>query len=266
MKKRITAAILLVLITIMMTVPAFAYENRVFDEADLLSEDDITQLNEKIDSIRNTYSCDVVVVTTNDSEGKSAMDYADDYYDYNGFGMGDDHDGIILTVNMDIREYWMSTCGEAILVFSDSEIEDMKSTVQSYLSSGDYGNGFMAWLDDVEYYLDTDDGSGYIIEETNPFAAAAAFLPQGLLIGLVIAVIVIIIMIKKCRTAVPPALANDYLDQDHITISRREDIFLRTHTSSVKIQTESSGSSHGGGSSVHSSSSGSSHGGGGGKF
>ncbi|MDO5573979.1 MAG: TPM domain-containing protein [bacterium] len=267
MKKRITAVILMVLITIMMTVPALAYEERVDDGAGLLSDEEITQINEKIDYIRNTYSCDVVVVTTNDSEGKSAMDYADDYYDYNGFGMGDEHDGIILTVNMDIREYWMSTCGQAILLFSDSEIEDMKSTVQTYLSDGDYGNGFLAWLSDVEYYLETDDGSGYIIEDRNPFAAALTSLPMGLMLGLVLAVIIIIIMIRKCRTAVQPTLANDYLDQEHITLRRKEDLFLRSHTSSVKIQTESSsGGSSGGGSSVHRSSSGRSHGGGGGKF
>ena len=264
MKKRITASILMVLMTVIMTVPVFAYEERVDDSAGLLSDEEITQINENIDYIRNAYSCDVVIVTTNDSEGKSAMDYADDYYDYNGFGMGDEQDGIILTVNMDIQEYWISTCGQAILWFSDSEVEDMKSTVQPYLSEGDYGNGFLAWLSDVEYYLETDDGSGYIIEETNPFAAALTYLPMGLILGLVLAVIIIMIMIRKCRTAVQPTLANDYLDKEHITLRRQEDLFLRSHTSSVKIQTESKSGS--GGSTVHSSSSGRSHGCGGGKF
>ena len=264
MKKKITATILLVLMTILMTVPVSAYEERVFDEAALLSDEEITQINEEIDYIRNTYSCDVVVVTTNDSEGKDAMAYADDYYDYNGFGIGEEHDGIILTINMDIREYWISTCGQAILWFSDNEIEGMKSTVQSYLSDGDYGNGVLAWLGDVEYELEYDDGSGYITEDSNPFAEALVILPQALLFGLILAVIVIIILIKVCRTAVAPTLANDYLKKDTMQISKKEDVFLRSHTTSVKIQTQSSSS--GGGSSTHRSSSGRSHGGGGGKF
>ncbi len=265
MKKKITAGILFMLMTMLLTVPAFAYEERVFDEAGLLSEEEITQINEQIDSIRNTYQCDVVVVTTNDSEGKAAMAYADDYYDYNEFGIGDEHDGIILTINMDIREYWVSTCGQAILWFSDQEIESMKSTVQSYLADGDYGDGIIAWLGDVEYELKYDDGSGYIIEETNPFIDALGILPQALIVGLILAVIIIIILIQICRTAVPPALANDYLEKDQVKISKREDLFLRSHTTSVKLQTESS-SGGGGGSHSHSSSSGRSHGGGGGKF
>ncbi len=264
MKKRITAAVLVILITVLMAVPAFAYEERVFDDAGLLSEDEITQINEEIDFVRNTYSCDVVVVTTNDSEGKSAMEYADDYYDYNGFGIGEEYDGIILTINMDIREYWISTCGQAILWFSDNEIESMISTVQSYLSDGDYGDGVLAWLGDVEYELEYDDGSGYVIEETNPFADALGVIPMALLIGLILAVISIIILIRICRTAVPPALASDYLQKDAVTIKKSEDLFLRSHTSSVKIESNTGGG--GGGSSVHTSSSGRSHGGGGGKF
>lgn len=265
MNKRITAAVLAALMTVLMTVPAFAYEERVFDDAGLLSEDEITQINEEIDTIRSTYDCDVVVVTTNDSEGKTAMEYADDYYDDNGFGIGAERDGIILTINMDIREYWMSTCGQAILWFSDSEIESMKSTVQSYLSDGSYGDGVLAWLGDVSYELEYDDGSGYIIEESNPFADALGIVPMALLIGLILAVILIIVLIRICRTAVTPAQAGDYLQKDAITIKKREDLFLRSHTTSVKIESDTS-SSGGGGSSAHTSSSGSSHGGGGGKF
>lgn len=268
MKKKITAIVLLMLMTLMMSVPVSAYEERVFDNADLLSDEDEAEINEEIDSIRNTYACDVVVVTTNDSEGKSAMEYADDYYDYNGFGIGEEYDGIILTINMDIREYWISTCGQAIFWFSDEEIEGMNSTVQVYLSDADYGNGVMAWLGDVAYELEYDDGSGYIIEEinSNPFAAAAVVIPKALLGGLIIATILIIVLIKMCRTAVPPTLANEYLKKDTVQIRNSEDRFLRTHTSSVKVVSESSGGSHGGGSSSHRSSSGRSHGGGGGKF
>ncbi len=266
MKKKIAAVVLLMLLTVLMSIPAFAYEERVFDDAGLLSAEEITQINEQIDYIRNTYNCDVVVVTTNDSEGKSAMAYADDYYDYNGFGMGDGDDGILLSINMDIREYWMSTYGQAILWFSDNEIEGMKSTVQSALSSGNYGTGVLSWLDDVEYELENDDGSGYIIEN-NPFINALFILPKALFIGLILAVIIIIYLIKVCRTAVPPALANDYLDQNQTAIRKKEDVFLRTHTTSVKIQTQSSsGGRSGGGSSTHRSSSGRSHGGGGGHF
>ncbi len=252
----------------MMLLPVFAADNRVFDDAGLLSDEEITRANEMISHIIDTYQCDVVVVTTNDSEGKSAMDYADDYFDYNGFGIGAERDGVLLSINMDIRECWISTSGQTILELSDSEIDSMLDSLASYLGDGSYGNGVITWLEDVEYELRTDDGTGYVKQKQNPFVLALYSLGQSFIIGLVIAGIIVLIMIRKCKTAVKPALANEYVNRDSFVVSRSEDRFLRTHTTQVKIQTSSgsSGSHRSGGSSVHRSSSGRSHGGGGRRF
>ena len=32
------------------------------------------------------------------------MDYADDYYDYNGYGLGDNKSGLLLLIDMDVVE------------------------------------------------------------------------------------------------------------------------------------------------------------------
>lgn len=265
--KRLCGLALTILLLQSMMIPVFAADNRVFDEAGLMTDEEIAKANEKISAIIDTYaSCDVVVVTTNDSEGKSAMAYADDYFDDNGFGIGTDRDGILLSINMDLRECWISTSGQAILLFSDSEIDSMLDTLTSYLSSGSYGSGVISWLDDVEYELKYDDGSGYMIE--SPFKRSLYSLGKFVLIGLIIAAIAVFIMVRMCKTAVKPALANEYVSKDSFVVRRSEDRFLRTHTTKVKIQTSSGGSSgsRGGGSSVHRSSSGRSHGGGGRKF
>jgi len=60
-------------------------------------------------------------------------------------------------------------------------------------------------------------------------------------------------MVKAATTA------SEYLNKDSIKITLRNDVFLTTHTSSVRINNSSSS----GGSSTHRSSSGRSHGGGG---
>ena len=65
-------------------------------------------------------------------------------------------------------------------------------------------------------------------------------------------------MVKKST------VAHIYLLKDSVTINKRDDRFITTHTTSVRINdTSSSGGSYGGGSSIHRSSSGRSHGGGG---
>ena len=65
-------------------------------------------------------------------------------------------------------------------------------------------------------------------------------------------------MVKKATEA------NTYMDKNNIKITGRNDRFITTHTTSVRINTNSGGGSGKiGGSSIHSGSSGISHGGGG---
>ena len=265
MKKICSFALAVFLVQMVMLTPVFAVENKVFDDAGLMSEEEIAQANEKIAEIVDTYACDVVVVTTNDSEGKSAMEYADDYFDYNGFGIGAERDGVILSINMDIRECWISTSGQAILWFSDREIDSMLDNIANYLGNDNYDGAVSSWLNDVEYELQYDDGSGYIID--SPLMKSVNLLGNFLLVGAIVAAIAVFVMVRMCKTAVKPALANEYVNKDSFVVRRSEDRFLRTNTTKIKIQTSSGGSGGGGGgSSVHRSSSGRSHGGGGRKF
>ena len=46
------------------------------------------------------------------------MEYADDFYDYNGYGMGEKHNGIIMLISMENRDVWFGTTGSAIKTFS----------------------------------------------------------------------------------------------------------------------------------------------------
>ena len=54
---------------------------RVFDEADLLSETEEQVIQQEIEVRIQKLSMDIIVVTIDDAYGKSAMNYADDYYD-----------------------------------------------------------------------------------------------------------------------------------------------------------------------------------------
>lgn len=68
---------------------------RLVDRADLLSELEEEELEARLDEISERQQADVVVVTVNSLDGKSAQDYADDFYDYNGYGIGTDKSGWI---------------------------------------------------------------------------------------------------------------------------------------------------------------------------
>ncbi len=92
-------------------------------------------LTAKLGEISSRQKLDVVIVTENGLGGKSIRDFADDYFDYNGYGYGKGKDGILLLVDMDSRNYWMSTRGYAIDVFTDARIDYIGGCFKDDLSA-----------------------------------------------------------------------------------------------------------------------------------
>ena len=103
----------------------------VYDFAELLENEEA--LEAEIAELRERWTIDVVIVTTDDAHGKSSMEYADDFFDYNGFGydkpMGD---GVLFLIDMDNRQIWISTCGKAIIYFTDSRIDEALDDIIEY--------------------------------------------------------------------------------------------------------------------------------------
>ena len=120
---------------------------RLTDEADLLSDSEETDLLAKLDEISDRQKCDVVVATVNSLEGKTAMEYADDFYDYNGYGYGEERDGIILLISMEDRDWWMSTCGYGITAFTDAGQKYMSDKFIPMVSDGEYADAFTKYAD-----------------------------------------------------------------------------------------------------------------------
>ncbi len=79
---------LLLLLGCFSTVAYAENSDRVVDNADLLTDAEEASLEEQYTQIAEKYQYDIAVVTTNTLNGKSAQDYADDYYYDNGYGYG----------------------------------------------------------------------------------------------------------------------------------------------------------------------------------
>ena len=74
---------------------AVSGQTRVFDQAGLFSETEKIQLEEEIAQCRKNTKMDVVVVSAY-ADDRTAEEYADDYYDYGGFGVGKKASGVLL--------------------------------------------------------------------------------------------------------------------------------------------------------------------------
>ena len=281
-KSFITLFLTLALALIILPITAFAAKtNYVVDNADLLSETEESELRDKLENLSEKYQFDIVALTVDNLDSKTPMEYADDYYDYNGYR----EDGCLLLISTD-RDWWISTKGYGITAITDYGIEVLEyEVVHPYFGDDDWAGGYNKYADLVEeFIIEAKSGEAYDVNNkyTNSSGNTYDFSSDyedddgftddeekrsALIVSLIVSLIVagvIVGMIKKSYKPVHfRANAADYLVDGSLQVTGQYDHFLYSNVSKTEIE---SSSSSGGGSSTHTSSSGSSHGGGGGKF
>ncbi len=224
-------------------------EPRVVDNADLFTASEEASLEKQINELRAKYNHDFVIVTTKSTNGKTVEAYADDYFDYNGYGYGANHSGSLLLIDMGKKKFQISTCGDTIKLYKDKYIKQTTATITTKMKAKNYYSAAQAYLNDVSKAIDK--GKKRL---TLPEAAIA------LLVSLAVGGIFIAVVRHKYSFA-GPQCAYPLRENSRVNLKKDEDIFINETVTSVRIQ-----SSSGGGSSSHTSSSGRSHGGGGGSF
>lgn len=239
---------------------------RLVDGADLLSDSEEAELLAKLDEISERQRLDVVVVTASALEGASAMDFADDFFDYNGYGFGDGRDGVLFLISMEERDWYMSTSGYGITVFTDAAREYMSEKFLGSLSDGDYMAAFTTFADLCdEFITQANTGEPYDVESAPKASFGFMHVASSLLVAFVISLIVTGFMRFQLKSVGSQSSAKSYIKRGGIQVTRRNEMFLYRNVSRrEKPKNDSSRSS--GGSVTHTSSSGRTHGGGGGKF
>ncbi len=236
-----------------------AAASHVVDMAGLLDESEEEELEDLILQVREEQQLDLAVVTTQGTDGKYIRDYADDYYDENGYGYDESGTGIILVVDMSSRQFWISTAGRAIDFFTDTRIDAMLDDVYSEFSDGDYYDGCVVFVEDADRYMNVPPGQ----RVRRPPSLMGVLI--RLLISAAVGAVVVAIMVKS-RGGKTSVNEDTYMSPGESRINVREDRFVRRTVVTRRMPKAESGSSSGSGSSTHSSSSGSAHGGGGRSF
>ena len=275
MMKKMTSLLLAVLLLMCLVLPVGANSvSHIADDAGLLYFEEIAALEEKAAGLYATYGIDAVILTIDSLGGVSAQDYADDYYDHNGYS----EDGVLFLLAMEEREWYISTCGTVIYALTDYGIQQLGEGVLPYLSAGSWYDGFDFFLDRLPYFLDAY-GAGTPVDGYADYSGdyyhgqqdGVVYYPQekepsfllSLLIGLAVGGIAIAVMRTMMNTKRAQRSASAYMKEGSWNLSMYRDIFLYSNVSKTRRQQSSSS---GGGSSVHRSSGGRSHGGGGGRF
>lgn len=247
-----------------------AQEGNVYDDADLLTDSERSSLNDKITALKEESGWNIYAVTTADAGGKTAAEYADDFFDAHS---PEQEDGVALLIDMDNREITISTCGIAIRYLTDSRIEYILDDAYTDVSNGDYGACLDTMLDGVaQYYQAGIPQNQYNLDtETGRVSRYHALSLGEILIAVVVAIFcggtVYVVVLGKYRLKFG-TYQYAFRENGRVTLRVKEDRFVNQTVTQRRIpkQSSSSGSHSSGRSSTHHSSNGRSHGGGSRKF
>lgn len=240
------------------------------DDANLLADWEEESLLQKLEEISEKGQMDVAVVTVNSLDGKSPEAYADDYYDYNGYGQGENRDGVLLLISMADRDWQITTTGFGITAVNDAAIELIEDRMLSDLSDGDYYDAFSSYASTVgdvaEMARNGEPYTGGSMSSLSTGQRVGGAAVAGIIIGCIAGMIGTSVQKKNLKRVRRQHGANAYIYGDASNLSVSDDRFIRRNVVRTRIQKDDNRGGGGGGSMTHFGGSGTMHGGGGGKF
>ena len=227
----------------------------VVDYADLLSSDEEQYFLAKCEEFTASYATEIAIITITDLEGKTPQEYADDFYDYNGYGYGENEDGILMIYlpgESGQRELHITTHGSAKIQMTGEEVDNILDTLVIYLGGENYYDAFESFID--------------MSEDAIKPPPALLWPIICVLVGIVIGMLITSKMASANYSVAKKETAADYVRAGTLVVNNANDIFAGSRVITTPKPKSNSDSSSEGGHTSHTSSSGRSHGGGGRSF
>ena len=251
MKRILTIIMVLAVLSVALAPSALAYGEyySIIDEAGLLTEEQLDELNARADAITERYECEVVFIILEDMR-----DYGDDdaYESAEGFridlgyGYGDDGSCAMMLLSMAERDYGLLFHGFGNTAFTEYGRDELLDThVLPLLGDDEYYEAVSKYLDICEQYLKlARDGKPFDwgSDPVNIAISLALKLAAILLIPALIAWILCSRWKRQMKTAVIAKTAHNYIPVGGFTLTGQSDVFLYRTQTKRKIESESSSS------------------------
>ena len=212
----------------------------VFDDSDLLSYEEWTELEERAKALSQRHHFGIYFAMVDDyTEYGDGSVFQTTYqlYHENQLGVGEGRDGIIVLLSMLERDYAMFVYGEyAEYAFDSYGQEQLEETFL-----GDFGND--DWYGGITHYLEACDEFLTKAEAGKP--VRPSHLPQILIaigISCLVAGGICLSFLSRMKTVYQKTKADEYLSSEGLSLSDQYDRYTHTTETRTKIERESSGS------------------------
>ena len=219
-------------------------ETLLFDEADLLTDSEESALVQKLTDISHACDAQIVIATIASMDGGDIDSFVDYLYDSMGLGYGEDHDGVLLLVCMDPREYRILSNGYAGVAIGPDQIDTLCDFMETYLPNGHYTTAFHSFADQSGEFLK-------YYQAGSPFKAGKS-LAISLIIGIIAGLIVAFVLKGQLKSVRKQDSARVYVKKGSMQINYSRDIFLYRNVTCTKKQERVESTSSGSGGSARS--------------
>ena len=284
MKKRLFSLFLIALLLLLFPAGALAAEAEasaqaevfpyVLDQAGLLSDSRREALESRAAELSDAHGCALYIVTVQDHTqfNYDVYEAAKGIFNYYELGAGEEHDGVILLLSMQSRDYAFAGHG--------SKGETICGYESSWLIEDEFLDNFRQndWYGGFADYLEACDAQLTKLERGEDISAGAEIItgPDGLeyhsynapgqsarmptpvklaiviFVPLLAALIVCSVFKAQMKTAREKTTAEDYLVPHSMDLRVREDRFTHRTETRTRIESDSGSRGGGGGSSFHS--------------
>lgn len=221
MKKIKFVFVLFMLLVSTSKVYAFDTTVKVYDYAMKLDSEQEEVLKEEVNKFIKKYNMDLVLVTVKYHETTTVSSYGQEFYNHNGFGVGNNASGLICVIDYSNKEIYYSiyAFGEANSIYNNKEsliIKKLSKEENAY-------NSFKLFIDEVNKYAKI----GVSNNSNNKISFIE--LISSILISFGISTGIIFLTINKYKYNPKKNCYNDKLE-----ITVRVDKFIATKTASIR--------------------------------
>lgn len=160
----------------------------IYDDAGIFYETEKTSIQLELEDLSTITGWDAAVVTTNNTEEKTSVVYADEYYEKIGYGTN----GILYLIDMDNRELYISTTGSVTDYLTDERLDSILDTAVEHASQGNYYETILS-----EISMSYDFFKSGIPVDQSKIAVKISVISAGVIIGLVSAVLSVLKIFKS---------------------------------------------------------------------
>lgn len=209
-----------------------ALDQKVYDEAGLLDDREAAELEKLATELGAQWETDFLILTTNDTGGRTIEEYMGDFYDEKIEEQGlSKWNATILALDMGSRNLYLAGFYKAKVYIDDARVDRILDQITPKISDGNYYEAFQEYIELAEQYMDSE---------------PANILMQWwlqIIISLVVGGVIVGAMAYQSGGRIT-VNNHTYMDAKNSRVLRQKDDYVRTTVTKVRKPKQNN---HGGG-------------------